>query len=222
MCRCSCGEERIIITGGLKSGDSRSCGCYHRDQVAKTHTVHGWSSRTKQHPFYDTWCGMNNRCSNPKHDSYPLYGGRGIFVCSRWRHSFENFRQDMEPTWKPGLTLDRIDVNKGYEVGNTRWASNREQALNKRCNHRVTFNGEVRTVTEWAEIVGIHVNTITKRLRKGWPAERALTTPVDKRYSRDMATFSGQPGAANNRARTNSSVGLPRCQAVGQGELFPG
>jgi hypothetical protein len=74
---------------------------------------------------------MNGRCTNPNNPRYEYYGGRGIAVCDRWRGSFENFLADVGER-PPGLTLERIDNNKGYEPGNVKWASWAEQALNKR------------------------------------------------------------------------------------------
>jgi hypothetical protein len=63
--------------------------------------------------LYRTWQGIKNRCYNPKVKAYQYYGGRGITVCERWLHSFENFLADMgEPP--PGLSIDRIDNDKGY------------------------------------------------------------------------------------------------------------
>lgn len=87
-------------------------------------------------PLYHTWMGMKQRCANPKHGKYPRYGGRGITVCERWM-TFSNFLADMGER-PEGKTLDRIDNERGYEPGNVRWATPKEQMANRRKNAGIT------------------------------------------------------------------------------------
>jgi hypothetical protein len=89
------------------------------------------SNKLGRSPEYSTWHAMVRRCTNPRCDSYPHYGGRGIRVCERWQSSFEAFLADMGPR-PAGTTIDRIDVNGNYEPSNCRWADNKTQRTNQR------------------------------------------------------------------------------------------
>lgn len=133
------------------------------------------------------WKSMIQRCHNPRNPSYRLYGARGITVCDRWRSSYEAFVSDVGPR-PAGTCLDRIDNAKGYEPGNVRWATMREQHQNRRDSTQLTYQEVTRSVTEWARAVGLHPSTLWARLRRQWPLERALKATPDQRF---------RPGYAN-------------------------
>lgn len=129
---------------------------------------------------------MRQRCENPESTQWPHYGGRGIKVCERWA-SFENFLADMgeKPTDK--RTLDRLDNAKGYEPGNCRWATAKEQMNNQRRNRLITYNGRTQTMAQWSAETGIKPHTILARLSHyGWTVERTLTTPGDVYHRRNL------------------------------------
>lgn len=136
-------------------------------------TYHGMAGT----PLYYRWRAMLDRTTNPNHKGYPNYGARGIKVCERW-HQFVNFMEDMGPRFDPSLELDRIDNDKGYDPDNCRWVSHQQQQRNKTTSHVVEYQGRSMTVQEWGEELGIKPNTLVYRLRRGWPVERALTTPT--------------------------------------------
>lgn len=180
LCRCDCGSEKIVNAQNLKRGLSKSCGCL-RDELAKTRcVVHGHNrcdgSRTRTHT---AWGSMIARCTNPKTKNYHRYGGRGISVCERWRHSYINFLSDMGEKPK-GLTLHRSDNDGNYEPKNCVWASRKTQARNRSTNHHITMNGVTLTLVEWSEISSIPLHTIIGRLRLGWKDEDAITRPVQR------------------------------------------
>lgn len=128
---------------------------------------------------------MRARCNNPKHRRYPDYGGRGIGVDPRWDR-FENFFADMGPR-PEGMTLERIDNDKGYTPGNCRWATRAEQATNKRNNRVLTYQGETMCTADWARKLGVNVQLLRNRLHRGWPIERVLMPPIPNdrtRYSK--------------------------------------
>lgn len=96
-CRCDCGNEKTVASYKLRTKNTSSCGCYHRDSVIARSTTHGHAARRKTAPEYNIWCWMKQRCCDPKCHAYRSYGGRGIFVCDRWLYDFSAFFADMGP-----------------------------------------------------------------------------------------------------------------------------
>jgi hypothetical protein len=182
-CVCACGTRRSVASVGLTTGGSKSCGCYSRE-VAKAAgdrtRTHGMT-RTTTHTI---WRGMIQRCHSETAKDFARYGGAGIQVCQRWRDSFADFLADMGER-PAGRSLDRFPNRNGnYEPGNCRWATDSQQQRNKNNNHLLTHEGATLTMAEWSERLGINPITLHARIRRGWSDERALTTPVDMRYSR--------------------------------------
>lgn len=120
---------------------------------------------------------MLTRCRNPRCEHWPNYGGRGIAVCDRWAESFEAFLADVGRRPTPQHTLDRKEVNGHYEPGNVRWATPKEQALNRRRGRILELNGERLHLSEWAERAGMTTSTLALRLDRGWTLADAITAP---------------------------------------------
>lgn len=172
-CKCDCGNEHLVDRGNLTSGRTLSCGCLHKEN----HTTHGHNRDYSVTPEYTAWQGMRRRCEDVKFKQHGDYKNRGITYCERWE-KFENFLADMGVKPSPLHTLDRKDNDGNYEPSNCRWATWEEQSRNKRSNQVLEFQGQRMCIQDWAEHVGLNRNTLVKRLRSGWPIEKALTTPV--------------------------------------------
>lgn len=176
LCRCDCGNRRVVMAANLNKGThSNSCGCISAERIVKQSTTHGFGGRKTRHPLHRIWGAIIQRCTNPNSEAYHCYGGRGIKVCKRWR-KFENFFSDMSSGWRSGLSVDRINNNGNYTPSNCRWATPSEQCNNTRRNRFVEFQGRRLTVTQWSKIIGINVSSMLLRL-EAWPLEKALTTP---------------------------------------------
>lgn len=82
-------------------------------------------------PEWKAWNSMRERCLNPKHKSFPSYGGRGIKICKRWNH-YENFLEDMGRRPSSAHSIHRIDNDGDYKPSNCKWATKKEQGSNRR------------------------------------------------------------------------------------------
>lgn len=187
-CLCDCGKTTVICTRQLNCGQTTSCGCYGIERRAAgaraAHTTHG-KSKT---PIYEVWFNMIRRCEKESHKSYKHYGARGIKVCDAW-HSFEAFYADMGDRPSDAHTIDRKDNNGNYEPGNCRWATQTEQARNRRSSRLVSIFGETKTVIGWSEDQRCTVGYVTfaKRICEGWDPKEALLLPRRQRRVRGKA-----------------------------------
>lgn len=172
--RCDCGQERDIQPTKVTAGFHQSCGCLAAEATSVRMTKHGGYLT----PEYKSWNAMMQRCTNPRNTSYPDYGGRGITVCERWQgeDGYLNFVGDMGA--RPvGETLDRIKTDGNYEPSNTRWATKKVQSNNRRITRMITVDGERRPLSHWTAQMGFSKNTISERIRDGWPEHLAATLP---------------------------------------------
>ena len=146
-CTCLCGQETIVLVSNLRSGKTRSCGCWKRERAATIVGETRWAgshgkARGDKDALYHLWLRINRRCHNPNADNYRWYGARGISVWEPWRKDAGAFITYVEQNLGPrpaGMSLDRIDNDGNYEPGNLRWATAAEQARN-RDSHSVRGN----------------------------------------------------------------------------------
>lgn len=184
-CKCDCGN--IITTSGncLLKGHTKSCGCAVHDN--KPLYKHGLS-KTRLHYI---WRAMKDRCYNPKNSHYKSYGERGISLCDDWNNDFVSFYMwAINSGYREGLSIDRIDNEKGYSPDNCKWSTDIEQANNKRKNKFITFNGKSKTLAQWCREFGLNYHSVQSRLNNGWSIEKAFTTP---RLREPRNEFHGAP-----------------------------
>jgi len=149
-------------------------------------------------PEYSVWQGMIRRTTNPSDRSFHLYGGRGIVMCSRWRHDFGAFMADMGPRPSRKHTIERDDNDGDYEPGNCRWATRSEQMRNTRRTRWIEYDGRRQCLADWAQEVGISAALLRARLDTlGWSIEEALATPTRR----------GQPSRKISQGAATMDIG---------------
>ena len=177
LCQCDCGK---MVTRGLYvllSDTLSSCGCAVSDQ-AKTHGM----TDTKE---FRALGSMNDRCHNKNNIHYKDYGGRGIFVCSRWRNSFENFFEDMGKSPTREHQIERVDNNKGYSKSNCTWATRKENNQNKR-NSMHWFIREMyfKSGRDAAKFFGVTYSTIYRWCNGGGGTKKKRNCHSVRRYKK--------------------------------------
>lgn len=161
--------------------------------MSKKILINGIPSR--QHPLYNTWSKMMQRCNNPNCIDYKDYGGRGIKVYPKW-HKSENFLRDMSPTYKKGLSIDRIDVNKGYYPSNCRWADSMTQNRNRRITKYIEVKGIRYHFADLAKMHGVTYDIIMMRYRRDRYSPEELLAGKRKiiREQDNFGRFTGKTG----------------------------
>lgn len=176
-CKCDCGNIVYVRGAGLRKGNTKSCGCYHKETSSKLNYKHG-KSKTR---IYKIWQHMKERCYIESNKSYINYGGRGITICDEWlgEQGFENFYNwAITHGYTENLTIDREDNNKIYCPENCRWATAKIQANNRRSNRIIECDGIVMNESEWSKSLGIPRHILSNRLKRGWSDEKTIKYPI--------------------------------------------
>lgn len=178
--KCDCGNYKVTNLYSIKYGKTKSCGCLCVEKLGKSKRTHGLS----HHPLYGIWNGMKDSCLNKKGKDYENYGGRGVKVSTRWENDFQAFYDWAIKRWQPGLQLDKdIKSSTGYGILYCPelccFVEPKDNSNSKGNNRKIQYNGENKTVSQWAEILNINLTTLIRRLNH-WSVESAFTMPVKK------------------------------------------
>ena len=146
-------------------------------------TRHGHATKKGRSPEYSAWVNMIQRCTNPRHVSYPDYGARGIKVSDRWRSEFALFLADMGSRPGPKYSLDRIDPNGNYEPANCRWLTSKEQQRNRRKRTELPTPNGSKLLVDFAEETSQSEGALRQRLASGWDPARVVEIPVKRRLT---------------------------------------
>lgn len=161
FCKCDCSTECVIVTKQLTRKQTRSCGCLLRDTSSRTNLKHGCKGKR----VYRIWSGMLNRCRNAASKDFARYGGAGIGVCREWL-DFNAFLRDMGEPPTTSHSLDRVDGSKGYCKENCRWATCKEQALNRSSTLKVWLNGRYVSGSDADRELGLYIGKTARMKRK--------------------------------------------------------
>lgn len=186
-CECDCGKFVDVVIDKIKSGHTKSCGCY-KIEAATKHGLH-------KHPLRAVYYAMLYRChpkrsNNPK---YSNYAGRSISVCEEWQDSFLTFYNwCYDNGWRKGLEIDRKDNNGNYTPENCRIVEKITNTNNRRNTLWTIYRGEKRLVKEVCRELGVNYKSVGDRIAKGIPDDQIFNIrPTKKRFTdndvREMA-----------------------------------
>ena len=169
LCRCVCGNVKIVQGTSLKNGVSKSCGCKKSENHFKSHGLHDTA-------LYRKWARVKNRCFNRNDKMYKHYGERDITMCDEWKNDFKAFYNwSMKNGYKENLELDRIDNDGNYCPENCRYVTHQENLRNMKRPLKVTFKGETKPLIDWCDELNLNYHTVYNRIYNlGWNIDKAL------------------------------------------------
>lgn len=178
QCLCECGSIKDYYLFKVKTGHTKSCGCY-KGNKGKNFETHGLS----HHPLYEIWSNILFRCYNPNSSQYKDYGGRGVIMCDKWKGDFKIFYDwCIQNGWQKRLVVDKDIKAKLLGVEPLLYSPDRCSIIthkqNSNCTQRsyfIEYKGEIKTASEWAKIYNLRESTIRYRINNNWPLESVFT-----------------------------------------------
>ena len=166
LCKCDCGNEKIIRKVHLVRGKIKSCGCKNR-------TKNGLST----HPLYKILQAIKLRTNGHYNDVYKI---KQIKLCNEWNDFFNFYNWAINAGYKKGLQIDRINSNANYEPSNCRFVTPKQNCNNRENTFFVNYENKNIAFTELIEIKKLqkHEHTIRGRIKRNWSIEKAFNTPI--------------------------------------------
>ena len=162
--RCKCGQFCLRGFEGIQAAKRKGfvscCDICFSKAIGERSFKHGHKINRTHTRTYKAWQHAKSRCYSKTDPKYPIYGRRGITMCKRWRDSFINFLADMGECPK-GLTLGRIDNDKGYSRHNCEWQTPHQQARAMRKNVWITYRGRRYILKDFADLIGANYKRLS-------------------------------------------------------------
>lgn len=174
-CQCDCGVIKKASSCNLKNNSIQSCGCHTSELIKKGVTIHNMSKTIE----YSSYHNAKMRCDNSNYKLFKDYGGRGIkFLFNSFEEFYEHLGPKPEP--KSNYSVERIDNNGNYEIGNVKWEIREKQNKNKRSNIWIKINNEIKCIADWCKIYKINQSSVFMRMKYGWCDVCSVIIPVRK------------------------------------------
>ena len=173
MFKCVCGNNFIAQVYKVKTFETQSCGCLHKKATSEANSRHN----LKNHKLYGVWSSMKARCYNPNTTQFKDYGAKGVIVCKEWQDSFlPFFRWAMENGWTEGLQLDKDIKGTGliYSPNGCIFVTPKLNSNKRSTSRYITFDGQTKTVSEWATHFNISLKNLYQRMSRGWSFEKSI------------------------------------------------
>lgn len=170
---CKCGNGKIYNLYHLKSGNTKSCGCYNKERVLLCNKRHGLCS----HPLYSTWSGMKERCNNKNSENYKWYGAIGVTVCKEWNDFKTFYDWSINNGWKKGLDLDKDILGDGklYSPDTCCYVTHIRNSWAKKGAIKVLFRGEMALLSELCIANNVPYKKVHERIfGRGWSVEDSI------------------------------------------------
>lgn len=170
LCRCECGNEKVIRLLHLVRGRIKTCNICNR------------KADFDNPKLYRVWKSMKERCYLETYINADRYSKRGIKVCDEWLYNYNNFKEwALKNGYDSKLRIDRIDNNGNYQPNNCRFVSNQENCNNREITFKVNYEGieyAFMDILRLKNINEMHHHTIRERIKRGWEHKKAIDTPI--------------------------------------------